>query len=299
MMKLLPVMDLYQIKLDQYCLLNDSITYPVLLINEKYILKRVPSEIVINEVLFSSLIKKHFINEVVFNKYNRIFTYYDSCFWFMTLFNNGTSFEHSNEQHLKEANEFLSKFTEYTPAIGEIEFHDNFSVRQWYQNPSQMIEKTFSLINHYFGEVDQGYRKRILKIFHSLNFKESDYDLMQKSVSHGEYQNTNILFEDEQIKIIDWDSLSIRPRIFDLVSSACYLCRVQRGDFIIDKEKLERYIGSTNFTETEKDNIKNLVFITFVPKEDTIEKFYVTGKNKLRWYLWWTLDAMEKCIKSF
>ncbi len=49
----------------------------------------------------------------------------------------------------------------------------------------------------------------------------------------------------------------------------------------------------------EVNNLRNMVFITFVPKEDTIEKFYVSGHDQLKWYLEWTLDAMEKCIKYF
>ncbi|MCM3056202.1 hypothetical protein [Caldibacillus thermoamylovorans] len=233
------------------------------------------------------------------NKYDRIFMYYDSCFWLMTTYREGEEFQHSNLSHLMLARSYLETFLEITPEVGEIEFHDNFSVRKWYQNPDDMIKKTFNLINHYFGEVDAQYKKRIMDIYDSLDYNKNDYDIMRKSVSHGEYQNTNILFIKDRINLIDWDSLSVRPHLFDIVSSACYLCRDKRGDFIINPVKLKKYLIEENLLNEEVNNLRNMVFITFVPKEDTIEKFYVSGHDQLKWYLEWTLDAMEKCIKYF
>lgn len=299
MMKLLPVMDLYQIKLAKYRLLNNNITYPVILINEKYILKRVPSEIVVNEVLFSNLIKKGWINDIILNKYERIFTYYDSCFWFMTIYSSGDQFDHSNDVHLKLAKDYLKELLEITPLVGDIEFHDNFSISKWYRNPNDMMNKTFNLINHYYGEVDDLYKKRILDIYHTLKFEEFEYNKIKKALSHGEYQNTNILFVSEKINLIDWDSLSVRPHIFDIVSSACYLCRDRRGEFCINHKKLNEYLNKNNLLSEEINNLRNMVFLTFIPKEDTIEKFYVAGHERLHWYLNWTLDAMEKSIIHF
>ncbi|MGG3523913.1 hypothetical protein ABES33_30035 [Bacillus pseudomycoides] len=299
MMKLLPVMDLYQIKLQKYRTLNNNITYPVLLVNEKYILKRVPSEIVVNEVLFSNLIKKKWINNIVLNKYDRIFTYYDSCFWLMTTYIKGEEFQHSDDLHLNSARGYLKKFIEISPNVGEIEFHDNFSICKWYQNPDEMIEKTFQLIDYYYGKVDIHYSKRIMDIYNTLEFDKNEYKKMEKSVSHGEYQNTNILFDKNQINLIDWDSLSVRPHIFDIVSSACYLCRDKRGDFIINTEKLKQYLDQENLLNEEMNNLRNMVFLTFIPKEDKLEKFYLSGHDQIKWYLEWTLEAMEKCVKHF
>ncbi|WP_180955628.1 hypothetical protein [Bacillus sp. V33-4] len=162
-----------------------------------------------------------------------------------------------------------------------------------------MINKTFKLNDHYYGKVDSNYSKRIMDIYNTLRFDKNEYEKMEKSVSHGEYQNTNILFYKDQINLIDWDSLSIRPHLFDIVSSTCYLCRDKRGDFIINAEKLKRYLDQENLISEEINNPRNIVFLTFIPKEDKIEKFYVAGHDQLHWYLECTLDSMEKCLKYF
>lgn len=300
MMKLLPVMDLYQINLQKYRTLNNNITYPVLLVNEKYILKRVPSEIVINEALFSSLVCRGVINNLVLNKYGRIFTYYDSCFWVMAIYVEGKEFQHSNSTHLDLAKDYICDFFDNTPNVGEIEFHDTFSIKKWYQDSNEMLSKTFYLIQHYYRELSIEYTKRITEIYNSLEFNERSYAKMRESISHGEYQNTNILFDsNNQIKLIDWDSLSIRPYIFDLVSSSCYLCRVERGDFMIEHEKLKKYLNCELLNTEEINNIRNMVFLTFIPREDKMEKFYLAGQEQLKWYLEWTLEAMEKSLNYF
>lgn len=300
MMKLLPVMDLYQIKLQKYRSLNDNITYPVLLVNEKYILKRVPSEIVVNEVLFSNLVERKLIRNIVLNKYERIFTYYDSCFWLMTTYIEGKEFQHSISSHLNIAKDYIGEFRESTPDIGEMEFHDNYNIKKWYQDSDEMMSKTFQLIQHYYGELEVEYSKRVTEIYHQIEFNGDSYAKMCKSISHGEYQNTNILFyNSNQIELIDWDSLSIRPRIFDLVSSACYLCRAERGDFILEEEKLKTYLDQEKLCSVEIKNFRNMVFLTFIPREDKLEKFYLAGHNQSKWYLEWTLEAMEKSLKYF
>src|SRR5699024_8568761 len=150
----------------------------------------------------------------------------------------GSEFDHKNDLHFKKVNDYLSMLPKLTPEVGEIEFHDNFSIKKWYEDPEYMLTKTFTLIKHYYGQVDESYKRSIMDIFQTLEFNKNDYDKMNLVISHGEYQNTNIIFENENIKLIDWDSLSIRPQIFDVVASSCYICRDKRGDFKINPDKL-------------------------------------------------------------
>lgn len=51
--------------------------------------------------------------------------------------------------------------------------------------------------------------------------------------SHGEIQGQNMIFNrNKLVSLIDWDSLSIRPRVYDIAMSAIFLSR-KREDLSI------------------------------------------------------------------
>lgn len=297
MIKLLGILNFYNIELIDYQVLNSNLGYPVIKINEQYILKRITSEVPINEVLFDFLIRKNVLNNVIKNKYSRIFTYYDSCFWILTQSLEGTEYDYKNAHLLDIISEYLSSLSGIKYISNGIVFHDNFNVSQWYESSSKMLDTTFFLIEHYYGYIDLAYRKRIECLYQKIDFN-TKYDRFLLGISHGELQNTNILFSSEGLKVFDWDSLSLRPRIFDIATSACYFCREKRGEFNLDIEKFNKYLSGFSLDELELANLMNMIFICFIPKEDTIEKFYVKGKVALAWYLEWTISAMESIFST-
>src|SRR5699024_9603502 len=111
--------------------------------------------------------------------------------------------------------------------------------------------------------------------------------------------NTNIIYNQSGINLIDWDSLGIRPYVFEVISSACFLCREGRGEFKINKDKLKRYIKSFKLSGIEKQKICNMIFIIFVPRKSKSEQFFVSGQNKLEWYFEWSINAMKECLFGF
>lgn len=297
MIKLLGVLSFYNIELVDYQVLNSNLGYPVIKINEKYILKRVTSEVPINEVLFDFLIRKNVLKNIIKNKYNRIFTYYDSCFWLLTQSLEGKKYDYENVDLLEEVREYLSSLSGVKYISNGIIFHDNFNVSQWYEFSGKMLDKTFSLIEHYYGHVNLEYRKRIEYLYQKVEFN-TNYNQFHLVISHGELQNTNILFSSEGLEVFDWDSLSLRPRIFDIATSACYLCREKRGEFNLAIEKYNKYLSGFSLDNLELANLINMIFICFIPKEDTIEKFYIKGRAALAWYLEWTISAMESIFST-
>lgn len=79
----------------------------------------------------------------------------------MTTYREGEEFQHSNLSHLMLARSYLETFLEITPEVGEIEFHDNFSVRKWYQNPDDMIKKHLTSLIIISGKLMLNTRKEL------------------------------------------------------------------------------------------------------------------------------------------
>ncbi|QHW35921.1 phosphotransferase [Staphylococcus ursi] len=295
-MKITQVASLYNIEIDSIKIVNGNVSYPIVLINKKYIIKRVASEMSINEVLFNTMRERGVLQNIVLNKYGRMFTYFDSCFWMVYIYHEGELFDHHNSNHMMKSMYFLKRIVNMTPNVGEIKFHDNFYVSEWYVDSKKMFLKTLELINRYYGSIENDYIEKLKMLIGYTSFSSEEFDRLQKTISHGEYQNTNILFSQDSIDIIDWDSLSIRPRIFDISTYLIYLCRKKRGSFKLDNIKIKMLLDYFELTDIEYKNLINMVFVNLVPREDKIEIFSVYSRGKLEWYLKWTVEFMEEVI---
>ncbi|GCE14384.1 phosphotransferase [Tengunoibacter tsumagoiensis] len=58
-----------------------------------------------------------------------------------------------------------------------------------------------------------------------------DLSLLEQQVIHGDYQETNLFFEDGQVSaVIDWDQSYVAPRAWEVVRTLHYVCKLERGD---------------------------------------------------------------------
>lgn len=55
-----------------------------------------------------------------------------------------------------------------------------------------------------------------------------NFSLLERQVIHGDYQETNLFFEDGQVSaVIDWDQSYVAPRAWEVVRTLHYVCKLE------------------------------------------------------------------------
>lgn len=133
---------------------------------------------------------------------------------------------------------------------------------------------------------------RLLDRMDDSNLK-TDYHYLRKTLSHGEIQGQNLLFMNNEVCVVDWDSLSIRPAIYDIAMSACFLCRSGRGQFKINDNLFNSYTNSFALNNKEKEYLLMFLMIVFLPDISLVEEYYAINESKAKWYLEWSCNALK------
>ncbi|MBC1512030.1 aminoglycoside phosphotransferase family protein [Listeria booriae] len=116
------------------------------------------------------------------------------------------------------------------------------------------------------------------------------------SIIHGDYHGGNIIFNNEKMRcIIDWDTSSTSPSIFDLAKSLYMLCRKDHGQFVMDSYLanifMDKYLSMHNVNNLLLKIIPDIIGAMFIPNDKYIRTF--SDKTKLEWYLKWTYEAAK------
>lgn len=242
------------------------------------------------------LIKNKLINKNLFikNIYGHYFSSTNNYYVCLSNYMNYNFFQLNNQSNIRRAANFLA-------VLHGLESPHNF---RHYRLPK---------LNHYF--VDENELRRDQKISHQdieklksnyYNFKnslkiiEENIDLLPKCIIHGDIHSRNILFNNSQIIVIDWDDSCIGPRILDLLKAVYSLCKIKNGSFIFlrknIKEFLIEYQSYVNLTELELQLIKEFLMIIFTTNLTHYKS--LTNISQKSWYLDWTFQACAQ-IEGF
>lgn len=235
------------------------------------------------------------------NRNNEYLTAYVDEFWSVMEYVDGEVFQHGNRTQLFEAARIIKQLNEIDivgiPPLQQSEAENNKKneINPWLGNYEYEINRLNQLLISQ-SILDTTYINSMNAIFTDpVNILHGDdYESFPLVISHGEYQNHNLIYNDNQLVcVIDWDAVSLRPRIYDISVSAVFLCRQSRGKFDLDASAFVDYLDRFSLTDKEIKCILPIVLLYFVPKIHYIEKFKKYAPQKLTWYLEWSIDAME------
>lgn len=130
----------------------------------------------------------------------------------------------------------------------------------------------------------------------------AEYDALPRTLTHGEFQGNNlILGRHRMASVIDWDSLQVRPRVYDLAVGTLFLARRRRGSFEIDPSAVEECIGTyrrdVGLTGLELRVLVPIVQLYFLPTSSFL-RLVVSRPKEFRerffsWYLPWCAGGVE------
>lgn len=137
-----------------------------------------------------------------------------------------------------------------------------------------------------------------LRISHSHGNVSSG---LRRCISHGEFQTQNVLLDssvDASLQVVDWDSVGVRPRVWDITSAALYLCRLRRGAFDLNMQELTRFLSVFALKEEELHAMPEMALAIFLPRLDHFELFGRNNPNALTWYVPWSVGAGVHSFKQ-
>lgn len=123
-----------------------------------------------------------------------------------------------------------------------------------------------------------------------------DVRSLPSALSHGEFQTQNVIITLSSqhclsFDVIDWDSLNIRPRIYDVCSAVLFFCRRKRGGFDLHLEEAIGFLESVGLSGAERKALPAIAATVLLPRSSTIEKFRRFDPSGLDWYEPWAIGG--------
>lgn len=293
----------------QVKILDSSSTNIIYSIDDKYVVKCKNIQSHKSTIfLFEKLLKE--VNHICNNIYlttvdGSIFVCEGQRMWFVMKYVRGDKFDFGNDKQIESVAEHIKTISMH----GFCGFDEIKKELKEIQAPKNDINLIFNYPNSFFDNYckdikdiisSENYRDEVLKeVYHLIDEVingAGDYSQLNYGFSHGEIQGQNLIFNGNNVKCaIDWDSVGIRPIVFDVAMGGCFICRKARGQFIIDERKLNCYIRKfSEMSCVEKSNIFNSMLIGFIPDRGTMLSYAIDDQDKAIWYLKWSLDALRE-----
>lgn len=207
-------------------------------------------------------------------------------------FTKGRTPQLANEEVLLLISKFIKKLQ--CIKVGTFAPSSRFDVECWMQS----FEESQKELRHYLGGhlSKTGLNELESLLTDSAEYLHANgYADLSLCLSHGEVQGNNILLSDSgNIVVLDWDSLQLRPRIYDIATSAFFLSRKERGCFNVDHMLFSQYISF--FGEDIKDELKfvpHLLNLYIIPTPHLIANIVLNAPHVLDWYIPWVMKALD------
>lgn len=238
------------------------------------------------------------------NNNQNFFTYQNGYQYSVMEFYKGTNYSFDNISHLFLIKDFLKRLHNLKLS-SDLVIDDEILITM----PKQEINKWY--INR--EEFDKNYTKKIRMLASELDVEfdsimyaieridrsglRYDYEYLKRALSHGEIQGQNLMFDDiGKCTVLDWDSISIRPAIYDIAMSACFLCRSGRGRFLLNLNYFESYIDSFQLEKVDRHYILIFMIVAFLPDINLLYEYYSFNPLKSKWYIDWSSKALQDII---
>lgn len=306
---ILSVLDKYtecKINDGNYVRFNTSSTNLIIRLDEKYVLKK--KKAIMNvwidewyESVFLKLKEENICEIYIPNTEKKIFEYKSGYRYCIMNYYAGINFEFGNSKHITSVIAFINQLQKIVVPT-EMILNDELllkmpkqEIHKWYISRDCFERQYIKKMQLLSIELDVNI-ELILALISDIDKSELrfDYDCLQKSFSHGEIQGQNLIFDKSgSCKVVDWDSISIRPRIYDIAMSSCFLCRAGRGNFIINCDLMDSYVDKFELTDIERKYLPVFRQIAFLPDLDLLEEYYSFNPLKAKWYLEWSIEALK------
>lgn len=235
----------------------------------------------------------------------RIFICEEQKIWFVMNYVCGDEFKFGNDKQIVSVAKYIKSFSMHNFYNFEI-IKDELKKIQAPKNDINLIfNSPTTFFDNYSKDIKDiissttNYSEILREVYNLVDDiirQDCDCSQFDYGFSHGEIQGQNVIFNDNNIRCaIDWDSVGIRPIIYDVAMGICFFCRKSRGQFIIDENNLSSYIKEfKEIKYVEKSNIFNSMLIGFIPDRNTILSYAIDDKEKATWYLKWSLDSIQQ-----
>lgn len=166
----------------------------------------------------------------------------------------------------------------------------------WVSDLKIIIEDAEKIVQKFFLDVGGKDEQRFSKLLNDVNAGFQLLSTLPVTLSHGEFQTQNVIVSASKIgattwDVIDWDSLSERPRIYDICSGLLFFCRRSRGSFSLDRNALRLFLSAVELTDSEQKVLPIAAAISLLPRKAHIEKFRCHSTPGLTWYQPWAING--------
>ncbi|MCH5586063.1 phosphotransferase [Shimazuella sp. AN120528] len=176
----------------------------------------------------------------------------------------------------------------------------NIGVERWIESPEQGLKETEIAL---FRCANRKHVEKLIKLFSAtledalMTLSSDRFQSLPFVLTHGDFHGTNLIFnQNKLISVLDWDTVEIRPRIYDIALAAFLLTRKRRGSFEINpsytKKFLEIYSTHSRLTREEWSVIVPLLQLHYIPTKRYLDLMRIYAPNLLNWYLKWSVDAI-------
>jgi len=237
---------------------------------------------------------------------NSCFTLYDDCVFQLLEFAEGDRYELNNLEMLKQVAELVAKLHGAID-INQLPIEDRSrkssfnDLEKWLYDPISNFIDLKKYLGDYSQRTNYDVNSYINKIEESIEFLEKNFSYKQyielpSVLTHGELHHTNILFNDSRIsRLIDYDSIQFRPRIYDIARSSLFLSRKKRGDFFVNENYLSKfleiYTQDNKLLNEEFEAISKILLYYFIPTAEYLKN--MEESDQLDWYIPWTQKGIE------
>lgn len=274
--------DYYDIKtVNEFSILQSGSTNIVWKISDgkrNYVLKKINREfdsdwIQWTREIVPNLNNNEINNGLITNINGNYFTQKNSELWSLSTFIVGENFKLGNNDQLKEVASFLQRLQQIDWSSNSLNgylkvlSHKN-EIYNWYKCTTEKYLEFTETIKKYSQNVDCSVIKLLLSNIDYIvsRIDDQEYDEFKMVPSHGEIQGQNMIFNrNKLVSLIDWDSLSIRPRVYDIAMSAIFLSRKKRGSFHLCKNQFLNYLSEFQLTHAEKMSVFPTIIFYLVP----------------------------------
>lgn len=233
----------------------------------------------------------------------RVFVESRDAFWTLSRYVDSAPFRFHDQRLLRSVGAYLRRLhdVDLSPITKGEEIGAGISGRneiaQWYESSAEKLRRVLHLCREYPQLITPAEVNALSKTM-DLAISEIScerYHRLPKALSHGEFQNQNILLtRDDEIHVIDWDSLNVRARIIDVVSSVLFMCRKGRGDFSLNHEAALEYLSAYQLSDVEIQELASIAFIYMLPSEYMVAQFRRHAPENINWYIPWAINGAVK-----
>ena len=171
-------------------------------------------------------------------------------------------------------------------------------IRLWLKRPKTTHSETMMLLATIFGDAAAARWRPVAEdVLDELVPGGVRLLALPQALSHGEPLASNFLFTgDALVAVIDWDSVSVAPRVYDLGVSALSFSRVGGHGWHVDDDLVAEFIRDYGISSLSPDELRAIGPLTklfFLPSPSLLRAIADERDRFGDWYLDWCREGID------